>query len=109
MLRLEHLAREVVLRWERHDLAEAVRALDQHLQETAEDRSRHMDLIERAVGLCTNDDFQIDANDTFVSESKEGAFVMGWLWMPRRDDEGSAAATHTDFTAHPKDQRAKPP
>ncbi|WP_447774041.1 hypothetical protein [Variovorax boronicumulans] len=85
MLLLESLAREVVARWERGDLAEAVRELDLHLQGIAEDRERHRDLIERAVGLYANDDIEIDADRTFIAASQEGAFVMGWLWVSRSD------------------------
>jgi hypothetical protein len=85
MLTLERLARDVVARREHGDLAEAVRALDQRLQEIAGDRVRHLDLIERAIGIYVDDDIDIDADDTFISESEEGAFVMGWLWMPRGD------------------------
>lgn len=85
MLTLERLAREVVARWEHGDLAEAVRALDQRLQAIAGDRVRHLDLIERAIGIYADDDIDIDADDTFIAESEEGAFVMGWLWMPRCD------------------------
>ena len=85
MLRLERLAREVVARWERGDLAQAVRALDHCLQEIAEDRVRHAELIERAIGVYQSDDCDIDADDTLIFQNEEGAFVMGWLWMPRDD------------------------
>lgn len=85
MLTLERLARDVVARWEHGDLAEAVGALDQHLQAIAGDRARHLDLIERAIGIYVDDHIDIDADDTLISESEEGAFVMGWLWMPRCD------------------------
>jgi hypothetical protein len=88
MLMLERLARDVVARWEHGDLAQAVRALDQCLQAIAGDRVRHLDLIERAIGIYADDDIDIDADDTFISESEEGAFVMGWLWMPRCDAMG---------------------
>lgn len=87
LLELERLAREVVTRWECGDLAEAAHALDQHLQEVAEDRVRHADLIERAIGVHADEDIEIDPGDTFVSESEEGAFVMGWLWVSRRDGD----------------------
>ena len=82
MLRIERLARDVVACREQGDLASAVRALDQRLREIADDRVRHQDLIERAIGIYADDDIDIDADDTFISESDEGAFVMGWLWMP---------------------------
>lgn len=62
MQRLEWLAREVVTRWERGNLAEAVRALDRHRQEIAEDRERYRDLIERAIDLYADDDIEIDAD-----------------------------------------------
>ncbi|MFZ3120385.1 MAG: hypothetical protein WA159_18945 [Variovorax sp.] len=87
MLTLDGLARDVVARWERGDLAEAVRALDQRLQAIAEDRVRHLDLIERAIGLYGDDDVDIDAHDTLLCESEGGAFVMGWLWVPGPDGD----------------------
>lgn len=83
MLTLERLARDVVASWEHGDLAAAVRALDQRLQEIANDRVTHADLIERAIGIYADDDIDVDPDDTFISASDEGAFVMGWLWMPR--------------------------
>lgn len=82
LLTLERLARDVVASWERGDLAAAVQALGQRLQEMAADRVRHRNLIERAIGIYADDDIDIDADDTFISGSDEGAFVMGWLWMP---------------------------
>jgi len=95
---LERLAREVVARWEHGDLAEAVNALDQHLQGNAEDRVRHAELIERAIDLYQDDDIQIDANASLVCESEAGAFVMGWLWMSGCD---SSAAIHPEATQPP--------
>ena len=89
LLKLERLAREIVVRWERGDLAEAARALDQHLQDIAEDRVRHADLIERAIGVHADEDIEIDPGDTFVSESEEGVFVMGWLWVSGRDGDAA--------------------
>lgn len=83
MLTLERLARDVVASWEHGDLAAAVQALDQCLREIASDRVTHQALIERAIGIHANDDIDIDPEDTFISGSGEGAFVMGWLWMPR--------------------------
>jgi hypothetical protein len=65
-----------------------VGALDQRLQAIAGDRVRHLGLIERAIGIYADDDIAIDADDTLISESKEGAFVMGWLRMPRCDAMG---------------------
>lgn len=82
MLTLERLARNVVTSWERGDLAASVRALDERLREIAADRVRHLDLIERAICIYADDDIDMDADDTFISASDEGAFVMGWLWMP---------------------------
>lgn len=82
MLTLERLARDVIASWEHGDLAAAVRALDERLREIAADRVRHRDLIERAIGIYADDDIDIDADDTFISGSDEGAFVMAWLWMP---------------------------
>lgn len=58
MLTPERLARDVVASWEHGDLAAAVRALDQRLQEIANDRETHQDLIERAIGIHANDDTQ---------------------------------------------------
>ncbi len=107
MLMLECLAREVVTRWEHGDLAETVRARDRHLQEVAEHRGRHRGLIQRAVGLYADDDIEIDANSTLISESQEGAFVMGWLWMPRHDDKSSTAGAHAEATLYPE-EGAKP-
>jgi hypothetical protein len=89
LLQLERLAREVVARWECGDLAEAARALDQHLQDIAEDRVRHADLIERAIGIHADEDAEIGPEDTFISESEEGAFVMGWLWVSGRDGDAA--------------------
>ena len=89
MLKLERLAREILARWERGDLAEAARALDQHLQEIVEDRVRHADLIERAIGSHADEHIEIDPGDTFVSESEEGAIVMGWLWVSERDGDAA--------------------
>ncbi|MFM9925447.1 hypothetical protein VLK31_20830 [Variovorax sp. H27-G14] len=103
MLTLERLAREVVVCWERGDLAAAVRALDQRLQEIADDRLKHQDLIERAIGLYADDDIEIDAEDTFISASAEGAFVMGWLWMP------SDAVSPTDETPERRPEDAMQP
>lgn len=77
MQRLERLAREVVTRWECSNLAEAVRALDRHLQEIAEERERYRDLIERVIDLYADDDIEIDADSTFISASQAGAFVTG--------------------------------
>lgn len=82
VLTLERLACDVVACWERGDLAAAVHALDRHLQEIFEDRLRHLALIERAIDLYADDDFDIDVDDTFVSRGKGGAFVMGWRWVP---------------------------
>ena len=58
MLTLERLARDVVASWEHGDLAAAVQALDQRLQEIPSDRVTHEDLIERAIGIHANDDTQ---------------------------------------------------
>ncbi|WP_285412901.1 hypothetical protein [Variovorax sp. efr-133-TYG-130] len=58
MLTLERLARDVVTSWEHGDLAAAVRALDQRLQEIASDRETKQELIERAIGIHANDDTQ---------------------------------------------------
>jgi len=95
---LERLAREVVARWEHGDLAEAVNALDRHLQDIAKDRERHAELIERAIDLYQDDDIQIDADASLVCESEAGAFVMGWLWVSGRD---SGAAIHPEATPPP--------
>ncbi|PIF73744.1 hypothetical protein CLU95_0843 [Variovorax sp. 54] len=118
MRMLEGLAREVVARWERGDLAQAMRALDRHLQDVAEDRVRHADLIERAVDLYQDDDIQIDAQGSFISESEtgeKGVFVMGWLWVPRPDgdiarltveclpDEPPTAGMQADVVTHPEE------
>ncbi|BEP57138.1 MULTISPECIES: hypothetical protein [unclassified Variovorax] len=86
---LERLARGVVAHWEHGDLAEAVNALDRHLQGNAEDRVRHAELIERAIDLYQDDDIQIDANASLVCESEAGAFVMGWLWVSGRDSDAA--------------------
>jgi len=86
LLTLERLARAVVACWERGDLAAAVRTLDQRLQEIANERVKHQNLIERAIGIYADDDIDIDPDDTFISGSAEGASVMGWLWMPRTHD-----------------------
>ncbi len=98
MLTLERLARDVVARWAHGDLAEAVRALGLRLQEIAQDRVRHLDLIERAIGIYADDDIDIDADDTFISASEDGAFVMGWLWMPWGD---AASATEKRLATGP--------
>ncbi|WP_447778073.1 hypothetical protein [Variovorax boronicumulans] len=103
MLSLERLAHEVVTRWERGDLAEAVRALDRHLQEIAEDRERQRGLIERAVGLYADDDIEIDADRTFISESQKGAFVMGWLWVTKREDQCAPLEAHADAVIRPQE------
>ena len=89
LLQLERLAREVVARWECGDLAEAARALDQHLQDIAEVRVRHAGPIERAIDRYQCDDIEIDADATFICESGEGAFVMGWLWVSGRDGDAA--------------------
>lgn len=118
MRMLEGLAREVVARWERGDLAQTVRALDRHLRDIAEDRVRHADLIERAIDLYQDDDIQIDAQGSFISQSEtgeKGAFVMGWLWVPRPDgdiarltvecppDECPTAGTQADVVTYPEE------
>lgn len=58
LLKLERLALDVVASWEQGDLAAAVQALDQRLQEIASDRVTHQYLIERAIGIHANDDTQ---------------------------------------------------
>jgi len=47
-----------VASWEHGDLAAAVRALDQRLQEIASVRETHQNLIERAIGIHAHDDTQ---------------------------------------------------
>lgn len=101
MLMLERLAREVVARWDHGDLAQAMHALDQRLQEVAEDRVRHRGLIERAIGLYQSDDIAIDLEGTFISESEEGAFVMGWLWMSAHDRDVADATMRPEGGADP--------
>ena len=98
LLLLERLAREVVSRWESGGLAEAVHALDRHLQDIAEVRVRHAGPIERAIDRYQCDDIEIDADATFICESGEGAFVMGWLWVPGRDGN---AAIHPEQGTQP--------
>lgn len=58
LLTLERLARDVVASWEHGDLAAAVQAMDQRLQEIANYRVTHQDLIERAIGIYADDDTQ---------------------------------------------------
>jgi len=106
MQRLERLAREVVTRWECGNLAEAVRALDRHLQEIAEDRERYRDLIERAIGRYADDDIEIDADGALISASQAEAFVTGWLWVSKRQDENVPLEAHVDTAARPQEGQA---
>ncbi len=84
MAEIERLAQEVVDRWEKGDLAEAVRALSQHLESLKTDGLAYRHHIATTAQLHSDDDVQVD-NDATVSPTDDGCWVSAWL-IVRNDD-----------------------
>ena len=43
------------------------------------------------------------ADRTFIAASQEGAFVMGWLWVAKREDECAPLEAHADAAMRPQE------
>ncbi|GHD03443.1 hypothetical protein GCM10007320_63500 [Pseudorhodoferax aquiterrae] len=84
MAEIERLAQEVVNRWEKGDLAEAVRALSQHLESLKSERLACRHHIAAAEQLHCDEDVQVD-DDATVSPTDDGCWVSAWLKV--RDED----------------------
>jgi len=90
MLLIEQLATHVVERWERHDLAEAVRNLVKHLDELKQERLDHGLTIGAArsnYALRSDDNIEID-DEPMLSIAGNGVWVSAWVWVPIEGEEG---------------------
>lgn len=84
MLTIESLARAVVANWDNGDLAGAVRAMGDHLQQLDQDRLDHEGTITAArsnYAEPSGDDIEID-DVPLVSTAEGGAWVSAWVWVP---------------------------
>lgn len=84
MAEIERLAQEVVNRWDKGDLAEAVRALSQHLESLKSERLAYRHHIAAAEQLHCDEDVQVD-DDATVSPTDDGCWVSAWLKV--RDED----------------------
>lgn len=94
MPEIERLAVQVVDRWERGDLAAAVRELACHLDMLREDRLRYKDQIQAArdtYAAPSDNDIEVD-EDAMVSTTDNGCWVSAWVMVREGDAEDSGGA-----------------
>jgi outer membrane murein-binding lipoprotein Lpp len=94
MAELERLAVQVVDRWERGDLAAAVRELACHLDMLRDDRIRYKSQIDAAretYATPSDNDIEVDT-DAMVSATENGCWVSAWV-MVREDDAQDGVGT----------------
>ena len=88
MAEIERLAVQVVDRWERGDLAAAVRELACHLDMLRDDRLRYKSQIEAAratYAIPSDNDIEVD-EDAMVSATDDGCWVSAWVMVRDVDD-----------------------
>ena len=94
MPEIERLAVQVVDRWERGDLAAAVRELACHLDMLRDDRLRYKDQIQAArdtYAAPSGNDIEVD-EDAMVSTTDNGCWVSAWVMVRGGDAEDSRGA-----------------
>lgn len=92
MSKLEALAREVVRRWDKGDLAEAVRALSDELELQDKLREKHKATLEAGWEWNDLDGVEVD-DEPIVSEVYDpdddtlvGIWVEAWVWVESRKE-----------------------
>ena len=81
--RLYEAAKLVVDRWENGNLAEAVRALSEIVNDP--ELLATDDELVRAQLFC-NEDVNVDGFG-YVSRAEDGVWVQGWVWVPNPEPE----------------------
>lgn len=78
---LEQAARDVVAAWEKSDLAEKVRALNEVLAQIENDRTANQQAIKTARESLDGDNDQID-DEPFIAAADDGVWVSTWTFVP---------------------------
>lgn len=84
MLLLEQPATDVVNRWEKGDLAEAVNHLAEHLTELKQQRLDHectTDAARSNYADPSDNDIEVDDEPT-LNIADDGVWVSAWVWVP---------------------------
>ena len=75
-------ARDAVARWEKGDLADAVRRMDAALKAIDANRPTPAE-VAAAEDEHDSDEVEVDsAGNAFVSRGDDGYWVSAWVWMP---------------------------